>query len=108
MEKTTFLVLCSSVSVIIICDSPFDFGLLENELLMTKALHEDQLLTKMLKIIQKEYNNEVLNLFLNAHVTYTNESHIKHPIDSYHIIKKYSDVFPNMLKKIKTSEIKRP
>ena len=96
-KAVIFILVCHSSSSI--GDSKFDFGLFENELFLKTVSQEDRKLTSTLENLNRKYQDETLNKFLQKTARVSEKlDFIQHPINAYQIIKKYAIVSSLSLK----------
>ena len=104
-KAVIFILVCHSSSSI--GDSKFDFGLFENELFLKTVSQEDRKLTSTLKNLSRKYQDETLNKFLQKTARVSEKlDFIQHPINAYQIIKKYAIVYPSMVDKLSSLDLK--
>ena len=86
-------------------DTPYDFGVLENENLLRTLLQEDQILTTKLRELNDQHHDFYLDRFIRNQTINLGDqsisSYIQHPINSFQLIKKYAVVFPAVLENVK-------
>ena len=85
-------------------DTPYDFGVLENENLLRTLLQEDQILTTKLRELNNQHQDFYLDRFIRNQTINLGDqsisSYIQHPINSFQLIKKHAVVFPAVLENV--------
>ena len=85
-------------------DTPYDFGVLENENLLRTLLQEDQILTTKLRELNNQHQDFYLDRFIKNQTINLGDqsisSYIQHPINSFQLIKKHAVVFPAVLENV--------
>ena len=89
------------------CDGKFDFGLFENEPFLKIVASEDRKIGSLFDYFNKEYEDSTLNEFLETQTRVKADLHfIQHPINVFQVIKKYVHVYPSMVEKVFSPELK--
>ena len=98
------LLLLSAPLLVHLSDTPYDFGVLENENLLKNLLQEDQILTTKLQELNIQHQDFYLEKFLKNQTINLGDqsisSYIQHPINSFQLIKKHAVVFPAVLENV--------
>ena len=103
-DITLLVLLC--IRVTLHSDSPYDFGLFENERLLRRVFEEDQQITIDLENVEKKHGSNVLKKFLESQLISQNVSYIQHPVNVYHLLKKYAVIFPQIVNKTESEDLK--
>ena len=90
-----------------ICNGKFDFGLFENEPFLKTVASEDRKMSSLFDYFNKEYEDSTLDEFLQTQTRVKEDlNFIQHPINVFHVIKKYVHVYPRMFEKLLSSQLK--
>ena len=88
-------------------DNIFDFGLFENEPLLKTVALEDIRINSELEEYNKVYQDKTLDKYFQTQTRVTTEPNfMDHPINAYHVIKKYALVFPSIVHKLSSAKLK--
>ena len=97
-----FTVLLSRVNNV----KKYDFGIFENEILLKALQSEDILLTSKLEEYNLRLKSEDISKFLKEELQLYSESAVHHPVNAFHLIRKYSRTFPELINRTRRAEVR--
>ena len=97
MKTRLFVLIVNILAGIVINVNKFDFGLFENEPLLIDLHREDLELTDSIAEANDQFNNEEISDYLEKERVLPEVSYISHPVNAYHLIKKHTLTFNDLL-----------
>ena len=101
------LVIFASIELVL--NNKFNFGLFENSPRLKLLLQEDQIFSSHLQNLSEKYQDETLSRFLEFQTINTKQDsfYIQHPLNAYHLIKKYALVLPVLISSVKLEDLRQ-
>ena len=97
MQTRLSVLIVNILAGIVVNVNKFDFGLFENEPLLIDLHREDLELTDSIAEANGQFNNKEISEYLDKERVSPEVSDISHPVNAYHLIKKHTLAFNDLL-----------